>query len=150
MATILQFNLASTPGAATSADHYGYFTPPSSIAGKLCYIQSTYFDWDFASAMTPSLVSKDCFQVTCDWAQPWGVTTTDAGSKIGTALACQNNNIFYSTGPVLCRIPDNPHVVRFTVSRPDGDPINGATGTCYLILTLKVVVANDRQPPLGV
>jgi hypothetical protein len=149
MTTILQFNLSSTPAGTTSADHFAYFSPPLSIAGKLCYVESTYFTWDFGTAITPALVSKDAFLVTCDWAQPFSTTTNDSGSKIGAPLAAQNNNIFYSTGPVLCRIPDSPHVVRFTVSRPDGDPVNGSTGTCYLVLTLKVVEANGRTPPIG-
>jgi hypothetical protein len=149
-ATVLSFSITSTPGATTTADHYAYFTPPASIAGKLCYVAATYFTWDYGSAMTPTLGSKDAFQVTCDWVQPYSVTTTDSGSKLGAPLAYQNNNFCYFTGPVLCRIPDNPHVVRFQVSRPDGDNINGSSGTCYMVLSLKVVVADGRQPPLGV
>lgn len=150
MATILSFNLSSTPVSATSADHYAYFTPPSSIAGKLCYVHATFFGWDLGSAPTTAVAAGDVFQVVCDWVQPWSVTTTGAGSKVGAPLAFMNNNISSPSGPVLLRIPGNPHVVRFTVSRPDGGSVNGSTGTCYLNLCLKVIEADSRQPPLGV
>lgn len=148
-ATVLSFNLTSSPAATTTADHTAYFTPPASIAGKLCYVQATYFTWDYGSAITPTLDTKDAFQVTCDWVQPFSITTSDSGSKIGAPLAYQNNSTFYPSGPVLCRIPNNPHAIRFQVSRPDGGAVNGATGTCTMALCLKVVQADSRQPPVG-
>jgi hypothetical protein len=150
MATVLSFSLSSSAASTSYADINASFTPPSSIAGKLCYVQATYFTWDYGSTITPALGSRDAFQVTCDWMQPFAITTTDSGSKVGAPLAYQNNGIFYDAGPVLGTIPDNPHVIRFRVSRPDGDPINGSTGTSYLTLSLKVVAADSRQPPLGV
>ena len=148
MATILSFHLSSTPVSAKTADHYAYFTPPSSIAGKLCYVHTTYFQWDWGS-LPSSFGSRDTFQVSCDWTEPWAITTDDNGSKIGAPLAYMSNTTSYPSGPMLVRMPDNPHVVRFTVSRSDGDNINGSAGKCYMTLCLKVIVADGRQPPLG-
>lgn len=149
MATILHFQLSSTTVSTASIDLSASFTPPSSVAGKLCYVQATYFQWENGSTPTTALGSNDCIYVTCDWPQPWATTTTDSGSKVGAPLAFWNNNRSYS-GPHLIQMPDNPHVVRFTVTRADGNHLTGSTGTSYMTFCLKANVADGKQPPLGV
>lgn len=139
----------------TSAMKEVMFTPPSNLSGKLCYVQSTYFNWDFLTSPSPSLTSRDAFAVYCSWATPQSGTVTmdNNGSRTTetkTNLAFMNNNISTSTGPFLVSIPDGPHPVTFTVYRPDGGSISGSSdSTGLLTLCLKFVQANSRQPPIG-
>lgn len=151
MTTIASFtgtvsNIGST---TTSAELELEYTPTSNISGKLCYVEATFFTWDFGTSITPTQNSRDAFYVNCNWAQPLSCDTTTA-TKPTAPLAASMNNFFYSTGPVLCRIPDGPHPVRFTVYRPDGGYLNGATGDCVLALVLKIVAMDSRQPLIGV
>lgn len=148
MTSVHTFTLTNTNvSAATSLAFEGAFTPPSNIAGKLCYVYGTYFIFENGTAPTPTINAQDCFVVTCDWPQPWSVTTNNSGTKLGAPLAFMTNNISDPSGPVLIHMPDNPHVVRFTVSKPDGNQVTGASGTSQLTLHLNIVVANGKQPP---
>jgi hypothetical protein len=147
MASVHTFILSNTETSVTSMNFEGSFTPPSNIAGKLCYVNAIYFVFANGSAPTPTINQADCFLVTCDWAQPWSVTTNNSGSKLGAPLAFMTNNRSYTSGPVLIRMPNNPHVVRFNVSRPDGNALTGSSGTSILTLHLSIIVANGKQPP---
>lgn len=131
------------------------FTPPSNLSGKLCYVQSTFFNWDFRTSPATALTSRDTFTVYCSWATPQsGIVTMDNnGSRTmetKASLGFMNNNFSTSTGPLLVSIPDGPHPVTFTVYRPDGKEVGGnGDDTGLLTLCLKFVQANSRQPPIG-
>jgi hypothetical protein len=152
MTSVVSFTgTLSTVGAtSTLAEIETLFIPTSNISGKLCYVEATFFTWDFGSAITPTQNSRDVFYVNCSWAQPLSGSCESDVTKPTAPLAAQMNNNFFSTGPVLCRIPDGPHPVRFSVYRPDKGYLNGASGDCILALTLKIVALDSRQPLIGV
>jgi hypothetical protein len=61
------------------------------------------------------------------------------------------NNISYSTGPVLCFIPNGSHAVTFQVYRPDGEDVCGGAFVKNLFYAVfKIVAADSRQPQIGV
>jgi hypothetical protein len=125
--------------------------PPLNIRGKLCYVECTFFGWDNYTSISPALDPRDIFYLTCDWAQPLCSTNTNGRTVPGAALAAFNNNISTGAGPVLCRIPDGPHTLTFTVRRSDGRNIAGdTTNTNSCLVFLKIVPSNSRQPPIGV
>jgi hypothetical protein len=152
MTSVVSFTgtLSGIGATSTLAEIETTFTPPSNISGKLCYVESTFFTWDFGTGITPTQNSRDAFYVSCNWAQPLSASVDSDVTKPTAPLAAQMNNNFYATGPVLCRIPNGPHPVRFSVYRPDKGYLNGASGDCILALTLKIVALDSRQPLIGV
>jgi hypothetical protein len=60
-------------------------------------------------------------------------------------LAAQMNNFFFTTGPVLCFIPDGPHIVRFAITRNDYNQVNGGTGNCILSCIFKITPADTKS-----
>lgn len=144
---ILTFNL-SGPATGSVAYMSSTFDPPSEIAGKLCYVESTFFTWDNG---TTSMTTNDCIYVECDWAQPFsygqyasGVATKSAAVAVwaGTAMG------FASPGPVLCNIPEGGHTVTFKFTRYSGQSLTVVADN-YVTLCLKIVPADSRQLPIG-
>jgi hypothetical protein len=152
MATsVLTFNLSGVAESLTEQNFRVQVDPPPNIRGKLCYVECTYFNWDNSTTINPAIASREPFVLTCNWAQPLSSTNTNGKTLPNTALAAFQNNNSWSSGPVLCRIPDGPHELTLTVKRADGGSINGdTTGTNYSLVFLKIVPADSRQPVIGV
>lgn len=119
------------------------FDPPANISGKTCYVECTYWNYDMSVSPTPSLTSRDAFLFTLSWAQTVSGTVTDDITRLGRVpMAGINNNFFYSTGPVLCYIPDGPHPVIFTVTRADGTNISNSVNNNVFYALLKITPVN--------
>jgi hypothetical protein len=149
--TVLTFNLSGT-AQSTSEQVFGVQVDPSAnIRGKLCYVECTYFVWDNGTTITPAINSRDAFYLTCNWSQPMSGMNTNGKTLPSAALAAFQNNFSYSSGPVLCRVPDGPHELAFSIKRVDGGKVNeDTTATNYALIFLKIVPADSRQPPIGV
>lgn len=132
------------------------FTPPSNISGEHCYVECTYFGWDYTTAPSPTLNTRDTITLTTNWSQSVSATvssgdTSTQGTRPYVASGCICNNVFYSHGPILCFIPDGPQSIEFTISKTDGGEIVGdTTNVNYFYAVFKIVPANSRQPPIGV
>lgn len=127
------------------------FTPPSNISGKTCYVHCTAFNWDFAGS-TLTFSSREAISFYHSWPQTLSGSCTKNGTtlRVPAALFHSNNAMFYSTGPILCYIPDGPQTVSFTVYREDGSPIASSMANNYFFAAFKIVPADSRQPPIGV
>lgn len=140
----------SGPSTGSVASLSTTFDPPSEIAGKLCYVESTFFTWD--NGIT-SMSANDCIYAECDWAQPFsygqylpGVATKSAAVAVWTG---QVGPAF--PGPVLCNIPEGSHTVTFKFTRYSNQSLNASTTDLnYVTLCLKIVPADSRAPPIGV
>lgn len=149
--TVLTFNLSGTAQSTSEQIFSVQVDPPANIRGKLCYVECTYFSWDNGATITPAITSREPFYLTCNWAQPMSGMNTNGKTLPSAALAAFQNNISYSSGPVLCRIPDGPHELVLSVKRGDGGNVAGDTTTTnYTLIFLKIVPADSRQPPIGV
>ena len=152
-------SLATFTGSATVSDsdksvEFEYFySPPSNISGKLCVVEATFFSWDWGGngnqtsdyLYSPVLVSTS-------WQQPFSTSTVTSTTKPLAPLASNQALVSVGLGPTLCRIPDGPHTVRFKIYRPTTSGTisasAGSPGTMFL--SLKIIDASGRQPPIGV
>lgn len=152
MATsVLTFNLSGTAQDTSSCRFDVQVDPPQNIRGRQCYVEATFFGWDNGTTITPSLNSRDTFYVTSNWTQVNSHMNTNGRPMPASPAAVFMSNISYGTGPILTIIPDGPHTVSFTVKRGDGGKVNeDTTATNYMLLSLKIVAANSRQPQIGV
>lgn len=144
------------------------FDPPANLKGKQCYVECTVWNWDFGTSPTPALTSRDAFAFSADWSQVACGTIVDGQTFEATPPTTNDvlknfkapgrapmgvfyNNISYSTGPVLCFIPNGSHTVTFQVYRPDGEDVCGGAFVKNLFYAVfKIVAADSRQPQIGV
>lgn len=128
------------------------FTPPSNIAGKLCYVECASGIWDYGGTIT-GIGGRDLFMISASWAQPLNASIDNSDNRQlpGTAIAIEATNLpMGSIGPVLCSIPTGPHEVTFTVRRVDGGNVTNNVDTTFFYAVLKIVPADSRQPQIGV
>lgn len=157
MATsVVAFSDVSILTNKTKAYIRALFTPPSNISGDHCYVECTFWSWDYGLAPTSAIKSNESLQLRASWSQTVAATvlsgdTSTQGTRPFVASASLMDNKFYSHGPVLCFIPDGPQEVEFTISRTDGGDIAGdTTSKNYCYMTFKIVNATSRQPTIGV
>jgi len=128
-----------------------FFTPPSNISGEHCYVECSFWAWDYTTAPTTAINTRDVLTLTASWAQTVSGTVTSQGTKPSVAFGSICNNICYGHGPILCQIPDGPHQVEFTISRTDGGDVAGdTTSDNNFLAVFKMVPADSRQPTIGV
>lgn len=150
--SIVSFDaIVKSSGTFTVAEVESYFTPPSNIAGKLCYIECQSIQWDYQYGAPNT--SRTTHTVYASWSQPRSCTVENGYTKPGAPLGILQYSPYYRvfpTGPVLCFIPEGQHLVSFTLERTDGGLLAATnTATNYMTLVLKITPANGRQPPLG-
>lgn len=128
------------------------FTPPSNIAGKVCYVECASGIWDYGGTVS-GINTRDLFIISVSWAQPLNASIDNSDNRQlpGTAIAAGATNLPMSgIGPVLCSIPNGPHEVTFTVRRVDGGDVTSNVSTTFFYIALKIVPADSRQPQIGV
>lgn len=146
MASVLSFRFSVT-GTLAKLEATVNFDPPPNIRGKLCYIECSTFSYKAATNPTPTFTGRDAIILDCSLPQVFSQTV---GTPRGSPVAFLTNNISFSAGPILCNIPENVSDITFTLTRADGNDVVGAGGTHWCFVSLKVIPANSRQPPIGV
>jgi hypothetical protein len=118
------------------------FKPPSNIAGKPCYVKCSYIAWDFTTGFANN--SRDCMLVYASWTQPLSAKSVPIGSRTGYRTT-------YTHGPVLCYIPEGPHIVRFDVRNLENGGLlaGSSTTTNFFRLVLNITPADSRQSTIG-
>lgn len=131
------------------------FDPPSNLAGKLCYVECPAWNWDNKTEPTTAITAHDLFMFTTSWTQPIsGYVTPSTEYPLGITMRNQAafgfmfNNQCYSTGPILCQIPNGPHLVTINVYRTDGGEVGGDS-TNIFTASLKFIEAASKSPPIG-
>jgi hypothetical protein len=141
--------IATTASDLKSAELNCLFTPPPTL-DELCYVECTSFTWDYTTDIT-TVKPRDTFTFTTNLGSQFSGRVSETETKpAGVAFGTQMNSNFYSTGPVLCRIPSGPQTVRFTITRVDGGVVANDVNSNTFFCTLKIVPANARQPTIGV
>lgn len=131
------------------------FNPPANIAGKLCYLESKYFNWAPASRNINYGGAGETYLLGCSWSQVHTVYTINNTTSPNVPVAAQEaSGGMIPLGPVLVHIPSGPQTVRFIVSL--GNNVNdysGLTGDesarASFQVIFSIVEANSRQTPLG-
>lgn len=131
------------------------FTPPSNLAGKLCYIQLKSWTMTWSTGYSnPTQI--DTFFLKSNWNQIQaatlsGETTTTSERQLPASLLATKTLFENGNGPpILANMPPGPHTVSFIVNRSGGGALSAATANdCYMTLIFEIVPAAGRTAPIS-
>lgn len=150
MTSVVSFRLVAVPSSLVELSFKTFFDPPANIRGKLCYVEYTLFA--LKQQAGPSITSRDAFIINSSWSTPFSHRNID-GRQTGTPYqaAIEGNMPRLKMGASLCDMPSGSHLVTFDIARLDGGQItSNTTSNVYLLLGLKIIPADFKQPPIGV
>lgn len=140
------FDLSSTTAGSASYT----FTPPSNLAGELCYGKVEIFrmKWD---TLYSSPGTMDSFLISQDgWSVPQSAKYKDGVETGGRPPIAQFNiNGAEAAAPFLFMMPESTHTLTFDVRRIDGGAIAAATtNKITYFIAMNIVRASSRQMSL--
>ena len=147
----IAFEASLVLDTATSLGEREFFvSPPSNLAGKLCYGEVKIFNLTWGTEYTTPKAYHTFVLRIDGWMQPQNARIEPLKQTVMSPWATLTYGGDMHSVPVLFNMPLGPHTVRMTVERLDlGSIGTSAVGDVDLIVVLDIVAANSRQIPLN-
>lgn len=115
-----------------------FIVPPPHVAGKLCYVK-------LAGLSIPADTNYTYLEITLSWSQPLTVDVR-TGSTSSTTAIISGYPTWNDATPVLCFIPEGPHVLSTSILDASGKVTSSSTsGVTTLLLDIEPLRSNNNN-----